>query len=266
MGPAEKLEMPTENPGNATDLAAYRNSERERDRVSELFRLIPASGRVAIDIGARDGFLSLLLAERFEKVVALDLESPQINHPAVECVKGDVTRLQFPDRTFDLVLCAEVLEHIPPDQLRKACAELARVAARHVVIGVPYDQDIRADRTTCRKCGGVNPPWGHVNTFDEMRLELLFPELKVEKILFVGETRDRTNAVSAWLTNLAGNPYGTYGQEEGCVHCGAKLVPPGRRNPARRLAGFLAHVLRRGQRLFLSPRPNWIHVLYSKPA
>lgn len=265
MDVTEGLEMRAGG-GGKPDLAAYRDSAREQARINDLLRLAPARGRAALDVGARDGYLSLRLAGRFGKVVALDLERPLIDHPSVECVQGDATRLRFPDRAFDLVLCAEVLEHIPPERLRKACAELARVADRYVLIGVPYAQDIRVSRTTCRTCGAVNPPWGHVNAFDESSLELLFPGLKAETVAFVGENRDRTNAVSAWLTDRAGNPYGTYEQEEGCIRCGSKLLPPGRRNAAQRLAGFAAHLLRRGQGFFVSPRPAWIHILYSKPA
>ncbi len=38
---------------------------------------------------------------------------------------GDALRLPFPDATFDRVICAEVLEHVPDD--RAAMAEIARV-------------------------------------------------------------------------------------------------------------------------------------------
>ena len=33
--------------------------------------------------------------------------------------------LDFARETFDLIFCAEVLEHIPPKQLKKVCSELA---------------------------------------------------------------------------------------------------------------------------------------------
>ena len=36
---------------------------------------------------------------------------------------------------FDVVLCVEVLEHIPGKGLEQACRELSRVAKSHVVIG-----------------------------------------------------------------------------------------------------------------------------------
>ena len=41
------------------------------------------------------------------------------------CTNGDATRLPFPDATFDRVIAAEVLEHIPDDTA--AISELARV-------------------------------------------------------------------------------------------------------------------------------------------
>ena len=257
---------PADGSATTAALAAYRASDREKDRVRQLMKMIPPSGGIALDVGAREGFLSMRLVDRFDKVVALDLEEPQILHPRVECVRGDVTRLQYPDGAFDFVLCAEVLEHIPPDQLRRACAELARVTKGHLVIGVPYDQDIRNDRTTCLRCGGRNPPWGHVNSFDEEKLNMLFPAMRIDSTVYVGETKDRTNAVSAFLADIAGNPYGTYLQDEGCVHCGSKLVRPARRGLLRRLAGAMSVRLRAVQRRFAPARPNWIHIRYSKPA
>jgi len=249
----------------AQDLTAYRGSIREQARVADLLGLIPAGGESALDVGARDGFVSLLLTGRFDKVTALDLSLPNIEHPAVVCVQGDVCRLAFPDNAFDLVLCAEVLEHLPADKLRRACAELARVTRRHLVIGVPFEQDTRLGRTLCVACGQRNPPWGHVNAFDEGRLELLFPELKMERVRFVGQARERTSAIAAWLDDRAGNPYGTYGQEESCVHCGARLAQPlPSRTFASRLCAAGAHWMNRAQRALTRPRPIWIHQLYSK--
>ena len=43
-------------------------------------------------------------------------------------VAGSVVDLPFPDRSFDVVGCFEVLEHLPGDLPRRALSELARVA------------------------------------------------------------------------------------------------------------------------------------------
>lgn len=247
-----------------TDLAAYRASHSEQERIADLFALLPLSGKLALDIGARDGYLANLLAERFDKVVALDLTKPDIDHPKIQPLQGDATCLQFSANQFDVVLCAEVLEHLLDNVLAKACSEIARVAGNYVVIGVPYRQDLRCGRTTCQSCGGVNPPWGHVNSFDEARLRALFPSLTWERSTFVGSNLERTNFVSAALLDFAGNPFGTWLQDEPCVHCGQSIGSAKARSLEQRLATRAAFILNRLQASFLKPQANWIHVLFSK--
>jgi hypothetical protein len=242
--------------------APFRFTPREQARIASLFRLIPGRGGTALDIGARDGYLSLRLAERYDRVTAFDLEKPASVPPSLAWVVGDAAQLPFPDRAFDLVMCVEVLEHIPERLLRRVCAELTRVTRRHLIIGVPYDQDLRHGRTTCRACGGKNPPYGHVNVFNELNLECLFPELRAEKTERVGNSQERTNGISARLYDWAGNPFGTYDQDEPCVHCGGKLVPPVRRSIPERALACAATRLQRAQTALTGRRSNWMHVLY----
>ena len=243
------------------DLTEYRNSASEKVRVSDLMSLLPEGGSSVLDIGARDGFISTLLADRFTTVTALDLEQPLIEHERIQCVKGDITALHFADASFNLVFCAEVLEHIPTPMLATACRELARVAKEYVLIGVPYKQDIRVGRTTCGGCGKVSPPWGHVNTFDENRLSELFPEFTVAKHSFVGETDVQTNILSCALMDIAGNPYGTYSQEEPCIHCGVNLTNPRERSLWQKVLTRAAFIAMKIQKPFVTHRPNWIHLL-----
>lgn len=241
-------------------LADYRNSAPEQQRTSDLMRMMPSEGAHALDIGAREGHFSRLMADRFDKVTALDLTKPNIVHPKVECVEGDATGLRFPSGTFDFVFCAEVLEHIPPASLADACREIERVASGNILIGVPYKQDIRVGRTTCYSCGKGNPPWGHVNAFDERRLASLFSGCEVKAISFVGQTREQTSVLSSALMDFAGNPYGTYDQDESCIHCGRALLPPPERSLAQRIATKLALWSQRATGLFAKTRGNWIHM------
>lgn len=248
----------------AEEFVVCRTSDLERARTRDLFDLIPKQGKIALDIGARDGYFSILLAERFDRVVALDFEKPDIDHPRIESVKGDACQLDFGDSAFDLVVCAEVLEHIPTDLLERVCREIVRVAGDVVVIGVPFKQDLRVGRTTCPACRKTSPPWGHVNSFDENRLKALFEGLSLAKALSVSSHRNSTNVVSAALMDFAGNPYGSYDQEEHCLWCDSKLIQPTRRTVTQKIATKLAVVLNNIQRLFLRSRANWIHLRFEK--
>lgn len=245
-------------------MAEYRSSEAEQQRTSDLLSLMPVSGDTALDIGARDGHFSRLLAKHFRKVIALDLEKPKFEYPDVVCIEGNVSYLPFPDNHVEFVFCAEVLEHIPMPQLKTACDEIQRASSDRILIGVPYKQDIRLGRTTCSACGGKNPPWGHVNTFDETYLSELFPLFEIERINFVGTTRANTNWLSVALMDYAGNPYGTYDQEETCIFCGSKLGNPAKRNIAQLISTKLAFWVQAVGNLFVSPRGNWIHILFRK--
>lgn len=248
------------------DLEKYRASPMEQERAASLLGMIPPGQNTALDIGARDGHLSCLMAERGMSVTALDLESPRISHPGVACIAGDATALPFPDEAFDLVLCAEVLEHIPSPHLERACAELQRVANRYLLIGTPFRQDIRVGRLTCKACGKVSPPWGHVNSFDERRLRTLFDGFSPVRVEFVGVCDLPTNAISTFLMDCAGNPWGNYDQDEVCVHCGGKFVAMPAPGLAGKIAAAISERLRRLQGRFFRRHGNWIHILFERPA
>ena len=245
-----------------TNLEKYRASEAEKQRTEDLVRVLPRGRRSVLDVGARDGHFSRILTEYFPEVTALDLVKPPFEYPGVVTVGGDATKLQFDDGTFDCVFCAEVLEHIP--DVEKACSEIARVARHEIVVGVPYRQDTRVGRTTCRSCGKANPPWGHVNTFDENRLLNLFPGLRVISKSFTGTNRERTNALATMMMDLGGNPWGAYEQEEPCIYCGARLVRPENRSFLQKVCAGMAARLYAMQARFTAPHGNWIHIVFSK--
>ncbi|MDD3107761.1 MAG: class I SAM-dependent methyltransferase [Alistipes sp.] len=245
------------------DIARQRSSQREQTRIADLMEITPSAARV-LEIGARDCYLSRRLTARYAEVVALDLTAPTIQEPGIEPVAGDVTALQFEDATFDTVFCTEVLEHIPPAKLQQACDEIVRVSARYAVIGVPYRQNLRANRTRCAQCGAVNPTTGHLNRFDRSRLLQLFSGMTPRVVHLVGRGRAVTNPLSVALYRMCGYPYGSYDQEEGCIVCGATLKRP-RVRGIQWLLCFVARALNQLQyQCYGARQPLWIHVLFEK--
>jgi SAM-dependent methyltransferase len=75
----------------------------------------------AIEIGFGAGVYLPTLAGCFSKVVATDLDQAHLDHAQpllgryanLELVADDITNSRLPAGAFDLVLCSEVLEHIP---------------------------------------------------------------------------------------------------------------------------------------------------------
>ena len=239
-------------------LHRYRAGEAEQEREASLNRLF-GSGESVLDVGAKEGHYSRILAQRYRRVVALDLTKPNI--PDVECVAGDACNLQFRDGEFDAVLAAEVLEHIP--DVETAAREIARVARKRVIIGVPYKQDIRIGRATCPGCGAIRPPWGHLHSFNEAKLRRLFSGMKVD-FEYVGKSRAVTNAVSTWLMDKAGNPWGCAYRRIPC-DCGTFYTPPEKLAVPQRMAAKLAVTINSVQTSLTKPRANWIHALFTKP-
>jgi hypothetical protein len=86
--------------------------------------------------------------------------------------------LTFPAGTpgaFDVVLCAETLEHLPPDALGRAVAELRRVARRAVVVTTPWKERLEEGRARCPDCGTEFHLYGHLHSFGPDDPKALFP-------------------------------------------------------------------------------------------
>ncbi len=67
--------------------------------------------------------------------ITADRFDPRVN------VKVDICNIQFPDETFDVILCSHVLEHVPDDQ--KAMREFSRVLKKDgwAILLVPIDAE-----------------------------------------------------------------------------------------------------------------------------
>jgi 2-polyprenyl-3-methyl-5-hydroxy-6-metoxy-1,4-benzoquinol methylase len=107
--------------------------------------------RSLLDVGCGEGVLTQRWAGRLapRRVVGIDLDDPLIaaewarhGAPNLTYVAQRAEQLPFADGEFDLVTAIEVLEHVPDPA--DTLAEMARCAARHVLVSVPREPLWRA--------------------------------------------------------------------------------------------------------------------------
>jgi ubiquinone/menaquinone biosynthesis C-methylase UbiE len=121
----------------------------------------------ALEVGCGEGVIADRLHRRFGEVVALDLPDAGLRadwrgYRGPRFLHASAHRLPFEDGQFDLVVAAEVLEHLPDPV--QGLAEMARVGRRHLVLSVPREPIFRGCNLLAGRYVGTlgNTP-GHLN-------------------------------------------------------------------------------------------------------
>lgn len=96
-----------------------------------------------LDVGCGEGFVLAMLAQKLAplEMLGLDLNPQALTWvgwlcPQARLVQAEAAALPLASASFDLVLCLEVLEHLPEPEA--ALAELCRVSRGPVILSVPH--------------------------------------------------------------------------------------------------------------------------------
>lgn len=135
----------------------------------------PLSPESVLDAGCGEGeTLDRLAGILPSSPVGIDLNPESVEFagrrlPEAKISTGDILDLPFADGEFDLVLCLEVLEHLPDPAA--GLAELARVSGGDIVVSVPHEPWFRLGslaRGKYLKTWGNHPE--HVNHWNPKSL------------------------------------------------------------------------------------------------
>jgi len=228
--------------------------ENERERIAKITGLIPKDVRFILDLGCGDGRITNRLLG-FKMVVGLDFSRVALKYVKVDRVFASCTSIPFHKDSFDLILVTEVLEHLDNNAFEQTLKEVEELNPKYIIVGVPYEQDLRELLCKCLNCGRAYLPSSdageHVRSFNDEKLTSLFSRPTLDSTVYSGRGRSDPLLI---IKHLLGYYY-TSGLST-CPNCGSPEQFSRRRNLLYRIISRISWAL--GRR-----RPIWAIVRYA---
>ena len=178
MGPTQGTRKVREDFDRLADLSDEGEWDHNAHYHAFLLKQLPSRCSEALEVGCGTGVFARSLAERCERVLAVDLSPRMVEvardrskgHPNVEYLVADANSWEFPEERFGCVASITTLHHLPlAPTLRKMAGALrpggtmlvldlyrARSAADYIVgaAGFPAGKVIRLAKTGTLSAGG----------------------------------------------------------------------------------------------------------------
>jgi len=229
------------------------NSE---ERVPITLEMVPLEVKSCLDLGCGDGtILDKLDAQWFK--VGLDISyNALFNNKVERKVLACSSMLPFRSNSYDLVICTEVLEHLPSEQFEFSINEIQRVAKKNILVSVPFQEDLNRKQACCPNCGFIFHIHMHLRSFNPSQLNTMFTNFFPKHYRF---SKTLEKSYPAWLLEVR-RKYGRrweWDENALCPQCGHENNHPPRRTPISVLTSILADI-------FAKKHPKWIAVIYEK--
>jgi SAM-dependent methyltransferase len=232
----------------------------ERKRTVE--SLLPAGVKSILDVGSGKGEIVNNLHRDYQ-AVALDVSQIALTHVRCPRVLGTIEALPFADQSFNLVICLEVIEHLPDAAFRHGIQELQRVSENWMIVGVPYRENLCERTARCPSCRGYIHADTHFRRFESAeQLAGLFPQFCVKSHTLTGPFYRRSTRLGLCLQQRIGQIYLPWQPDFVCTWCGFVKSDLGSQElrlygrAFRRINAWLSH--------FNRPLPYWLIVLLQR--
>ena len=130
-------------------------------------------GQKVLDIGSGRGWFSLHCANMEAEVTAIDLSEENLNRiknidPRIKTIYGDACSINLPEKSFDLIVALEVLEHLVDPALAIDNWKKMLKTGGIFFVTVPYKEVIRY--SLCIHCNRKTPMNAHLHSWDAPKL------------------------------------------------------------------------------------------------
>lgn len=256
------------------DKAAYLSSNRtlfnqegiwaditdgEKKRINDTISMFPLDVLTILNVGCGDGRVTNTLTDKY-RVCGVDINITPLRRTQGLSIVASAESLPFADRSFDLVLVTEMLEHLPECLMLQVLVELQRVARKYILLTVPNEEVLEVNMTWCSGCRRSYHLWNHLNTFDRRSLQRLFPGFVTRRTQEFGFLVPRAFR----MLHLIGQKWGrvwSYSEASVCPSCGSVNS----NKPKENLFGYLLErLLWRLQGVKALQRPAFLGALYER--
>lgn len=111
---------------------SYDTKERFISYWHQINEVISLKLKKVLEVGIGNGFVSRYLKEK-----GLDVTTLDIDQELKPDVVSSVLSIPFASKSFDVLTCCEVLEHLPYEDFTKALKEIYRVSQKYVILSLP---------------------------------------------------------------------------------------------------------------------------------
>jgi 2-polyprenyl-3-methyl-5-hydroxy-6-metoxy-1,4-benzoquinol methylase len=155
--------------------------EANQERIQLTVGLVPPGVYTVLDIGCGDGTVSNLIVAKGLKVTGLDISPVALKYFKGKGIIANLDQFPFLEHSFDLVICAEVLEHLVEGVYERTLKEIERVARHYIIITTPNEEYLPAGFVRCENCGRIYHMNLHTRAFDRIAHRTLFQEFELVK-------------------------------------------------------------------------------------
>ena len=201
-------------------------STGERQRVDAIIEAVPTDATSVLDAGCGSGVVvNELLARRQIRVAGLEIAAAPLEHVRAQRILGSTDAMPVPDGSFDVVVLADVLEHLPHGVFERTLAEVSRVAARYVVVNSPHREPLDLARTKCQRCTTAFHASRHARSIAREDVENWFPAFELLSWRLCGVERRRRLRGLQLVAQALGDAW--YRPDRAvCPNCGYPVTPP----------------------------------------
>jgi len=233
-------------------------TDAEKERVSVTLSLIPDDVQTVLDVGCGDGRITNQMKDYI--VTAVDTSLEAIKYIKTRKALASVECIPFKDRSFDLVLSSEVIEHLTDSILRKAVEEIQRVSMNYILVSVPFKENLYAESTRCNNCRKLFHIYQHFQSFSRRRLANLFPNFKPIGYSTFGPESEYNNNLILFIVRRLGKKWPVT-KTALCPRCGSTNVGSDKGNT---FSWFAERVGWRLAKIYPYIKKAWIVVLYQR--